>query len=304
MIAHDPDWQLLRSFRAVYREKSLSGAARALGLTQPTVGRHIDSLEADLGVPLFVRSQSGLEPTEAAFDLVPHADAMASAAAALVRAVRDENNEARGTVRLTASRVIGAEVLPAILARFRETYPAIAVELVLTNRSEDLLRREADLAVRMIRPTQAALVARKIGESPVGLFAHRRYVDRHGLPTTREELTQHALIGPDADGALFRTMAEQGIPLARAMLSLRTDDELAQHALLRAGAGIGGMQIRIAARDPDLLPVMPEDISITMEMWLAMHENLRASRPVRLLFDHLAPELTEFVTLPSETANQ
>ncbi len=294
-MPRDPDWELFRSFLAVYREKSLSGAARALHCTQPTVGRHIDTLEAALAVPLFVRSRSGLTPTEPALDLVPHAEAMAAAAAALVRAVAHKGEEDRGTVRLTASRVVGAEVMPAVLTRFREAHPAIAVELVLTNRTEDLLRREADIAVRMVRPTQAALVARKIGDSPIGLFAERGYADRNSLPKSLTELTRHALIGPDADSALFRLMEAEGIPMDRAMLRLRTDDELAQHALLRAGAGIGGMQVRIAERDPDLLAVLPHEIRIQMEIWLVMHEDLRASRPVRLLFDHLARELTDFV---------
>ncbi|MEX0839997.1 MAG: LysR family transcriptional regulator, partial [Parvibaculum sp.] len=159
----EPGWELYRSYLAVVREGSLSGAARQLGLTQPTVGRHIDALEAALGVGLFTRSQGGLAPTEGALALVAHAEAMASAAEALRRAASGEAEDDSGTVRITASEIIGTQVLPAMLTRFREKHPRIAVELVLSNRTDDLIRRDADIAVRMIRPTQTALIARKTG---------------------------------------------------------------------------------------------------------------------------------------------
>ena len=170
-----PEWDHYRTFLAVVVTGSLSGAARSLGLTQPTVGaRHIETLEAALGTPLFTRSPGGLRPTEAALALRPHAEAMAHAAEALVRTASGEADAARGVIRLTASDVVGAEVLPPILTDFREDHPRIAVELVLSNRSEDLLRGEADIAVRMVRPTQEALLAWRIGQVRLGLFAHRR----------------------------------------------------------------------------------------------------------------------------------
>src|SRR5690348_9795282 len=152
MVKREPGWELYRSFLATVRERSLSGAARALGLTQPTLGRHIDELEQALGgIALFTRSQLGLVPTDAALALVPHAEAMAASAAALVRAASGAAGAASGSIRLTASEIVGGEVLPPILADFREGNPGIAVELVLSNATEDLLRREADIAVRMVR---------------------------------------------------------------------------------------------------------------------------------------------------------
>jgi len=295
MTQTQPGWELYRSFLAVVRDGSLSGAARGLALTQPTIGRHVDALEQALGVALFTRSQHGLMPTATALDLVPHAEAMASAAEALIRAASGEADAARGTVRLTASDIGGAEILPPILTDFREHHPGIAIELALTNKTEDLLRHEADIAMRMVRPTQAALVARRIGVVKVGLYAHRRYAEAHGLPDSLEAAAGHAVIGFDRDMTSFRSLTGGTVPLSRESFALRCDNDLAQLAALRAGYGIAGCQLSIAARDPDLLPVLHDKLMFQLEMWVVMHEDLRASRRVRLLFDHLVEQLGAFV---------
>lgn len=291
----EPGWELYRTLLAVVREGSLSGAARALGLTQPTVGRHIDALEAALGSALFTRSQGGLAPTDGALALVPHAEAMESASAALVRAASGEAEEARGTVRLTASEVIGIEVLPGILASFREAHPQIDIEVLLSNRLENLLRRDADIAVRTARPEQDALIAKKIGEIPVLLYAHRHYVERHGLPASIDDLESHTLIGYDNPPAYMRKLIEEGYPTTRDSFGIRTDNEVAQLAMMRAGAGIGGAQMQLAMHNRDLVPVMHNTIRFPMEVWLVMHENLKMSRRVRLLFDHLAEHVGAYV---------
>ena len=288
------DWALLRSFLAVAEHGSLSAAARELELTQPTLGRHLDALEQALRIKLFARSARGLSPTDAALDLVPHAKAMAATAAALERAASGEAEDERGTVRLTASDVIGAEVLPTIIARFRGAHPAIAIELVLSNLNDDLLRREADIAVRMVRPVQQQLVARKIGEVPALLYAHRRYVKRRGVPKSLDELPGHDIIGYDTQATVLKMLGAAGVSATRDVFSVRTDNDLAQLALLRAGAGIGGMQKQLAARERDLVPVLHGVIKLPLEMWLVMHEDLRTSRRVRLLFDFLAQELTAY----------
>jgi DNA-binding transcriptional LysR family regulator len=294
MTSSEPGWELYRSFLAVIREGSLSAAARRLGLTQPTIGRHVESLSASLGVALFTRSPAGLQPTPASLDLVPHAETMAAAAEALRRAASGEAADERGTVRLTASEIMGAEVLPPMLARFRARHPGIVIELVLTNRSEDLLRREADLALRMARPRQAALVARRVGGVGIGLYAHRRYAEAQGLPRSLDELAQHPLIGFDRDATSWRSLGETSLAVTRERFAFRSDSDLAQLAALRAGIGIGGCQHPIARRERDLVPVLPRAVRFNLEMWLALHEDLRASRRVRLLFDHLAEELGRY----------
>ena len=173
MTRREADWDELRTFLEVARDLSLSGAARRLGLSQPTVGRHIDALEEALGATLFTRSPRGLNATAAAIALIPHAEAMAAAAAALARSASSAAATDRGVVRVTASEIVGAEVLPPIFAAFRARNPGIAVELAVTNRNEDLSRGDADIAVRMVRPTQSGLVARRIGQTRVRLRASR-----------------------------------------------------------------------------------------------------------------------------------
>jgi DNA-binding transcriptional LysR family regulator len=295
MATGSPGWGLYRSFLGVLSFGSLSAAARALDLTQPTLGRHIAELEAVLGIPLFVRSQAGLAPTEAALALKPHAEAMAAAAGALVRASSGTASDSGGTVRVTASEIVGVEVLPPILAAFREAHPNIAIELSLSNLNQDLLRRDADIAVRMARPTQSALVARRLGEVAIGLYAHKAYLARRGVPQSLGDLAGHALIGFDADTNALRAYRQTGLSITREMFALRSDSEHAQLAALRSGFGIGGCQEGVAARDPDLVAVLPRDFRVVLEMWLVMHEGLRSLRRVRLLYDHLADELGAFV---------
>jgi DNA-binding transcriptional LysR family regulator len=293
MTKADPGWELYRSFLAVVREGSLSGAARSLSLTQPTIGRHVDTLEEAMGFSLFTRSQTGLAPTDEALALVPHAEAMANAAEALMRAASGEAEEDRGTVRITASEMIGTEVLPPILATFREAHPRIAVELMLSNRTEDLLRREADIAIRMVRPTQSALVAKKIGVVHIGMHAHPAYLQKHGEPKTVEDLLHHPLIGFDREPSV-RRIDNLGLDLSRDLFSFRCDSDVAQFAALRAGFGLGMCQIALG-RHYGLVPIVPDLIGFELDVWVAMHEDLKTSRRMRLMFDHLADELAAYI---------
>ena len=288
------DWDLYRTFLAVLDEGSLSGAARRLALTQPTVGRHVEQLEADLATPLFTRSVAGLQPTETALALRPHAEAMAAAADALVRTASGDADAVRGAIRITASELAGVEVLPPILTGFHEAYPEVAIELNLSNRQEDLLRREADIAVRMVRPTQNALIARRIGAVQIKLYAHRRYLEAHGTPRSLDE-ARHVGIGWDRDLNTLRMMQERQLNLPRDVLAFHSDSDVAQLAMLRAGFGIGGCQAPLAARDPDLVPVLEDFFRFDLEYWVAMHEDLKSSRRMRLMFDWLVEGLTDFV---------
>jgi DNA-binding transcriptional LysR family regulator len=292
-MADFADWTLLRSFLAVMRRGSLSAAARATGLTQPTVGRHVDELEKGLGIALFTRSPGGLLPTPAAQDLVKHAEAMESAFAALVRVASagGDRTKPRGTVRISASEIMGTMVLPPILAEFRQEFPEIVLELALNNRTDDLLKRNADIAVRMVRPVQEGLVARKVGEVQLGLYAHRRYVERFGLPKSLEEFTSHHIVGFDRDDHSARAVAGRLLPISRDLFSFRTDSDFAQMLAVRSGLGIGMMQLALAAGDADLLPVLPREVQIKLECWVAVHEDQRDLPPVRAVFDWLCDSL-------------
>ena len=299
MTGATPDWDLFRSFLAVLETGSLSGAARKLGTAQPTIGRHIEALETALGGgALFTRSSGGLSATEAALALRPHAQAMAVAAEALVRTASGEADAVRGVVRLTASDVVGAEVLPEILRDFHEAHAGVAIELLLSNRQEDLLHRDADIAVRMTRPTQTALLARKIGSVRLQFYAHRRYLQAHGEPRNLDDLRSHSLIGYDRASIPARFARESGVAVSRDLFALRTDSELAQLSALRAGFGICPCQPPIAARDPNLVAILTDQFDWELEVWVAMHEDLKATRRMRLLFDHLCQGLKTYIAPP------
>ncbi|CAM2145755.1 LysR family transcriptional regulator [Pararobbsia alpina] len=291
----EPSWDLYRSFLGVVEEGSLSGAARALGLTQPTVGRHIDALEASIGITLFTRSQSGFIPTEAALALRPYAQTLASTATALLRAASGQGEGVRGTVRISASEVIGIEVLPPILTALRAAHPELVIELTLSSRIEDLLRREADIAVRMVRPSQDALIARRVGDIELGLHAHRSYLERCGTPSTWEELHTHTIVGFDAETSFIRSARSKLGPFSRESFALRTDSDVAQLAAIRAGYGIGFCQVRTAQRDPSLVRVLPDAFDLHLDTWIAMHEDLRDSPRCRATFAALVEGLERYI---------
>ena len=295
MASAEPGWDLYRSFLAVLRLGSLSAAGRSLGLTQPTIGRHIVLLQESLGGRvLFTRSQAGLLPTTAAHELRPHAEAMASAAAAFVRMASTDSAETAGVVRLAAADVMGVEVLPAILSDFRIKHPTTVIELSLSNEMHDLLRRDADIAVRMVRPSQKALLAKRAGKVQLGFHAHRRYLERHGFPERMEDLAQHALIGFDRTLPFSNLLKAVPLPVSRELFAFRCDNDLAQMAALRSGFGVGICQSGIARRDPDLLPLLSKQFKVEMEIWIVMHNDLKRSARMRLMFDHLAASLAQF----------
>lgn len=294
-MASEVGWELYRSFLGVLQEGSLSGAARALGITQPTVGRHISALEHSVGLTLFTRSQTGLLPTEAALALRPYAEEMRSTADALRRAADSQGEGVKGTVRVSASEVVGVEVLPPIVARLRQAHPRLKVELVMTNRVQDLLQREADIAVRMTPPRQELLIARRVGVVALGLFAHRDYLERQGTPKTAPDLAQHALIGFDQETPFLRS-ARKTIPgWSREAFSIRTDSDVGHLALIRAGCGIGVCQVELAKLNTDLVRVLPQRFELKLETWVTMHEDLRSSPRCRATFDALVKGLTAYV---------
>jgi DNA-binding transcriptional LysR family regulator len=290
----DADWDLFQSLHAVLEAGSFSGAAKLRGLTQPTLGRHIETLERKLGSPLFLRSPRGIQPTDLALELKPHLSEMAAAAEAAIRDASGAPDSLAGSVRITAAEVMGAEVLPAILAEFREQHPAIAIELTLSNANEDLLRREADIAVRMTAPQQAALVAKKVGEVRFGFYAHPSYLARHPAPLDLDDLERHSLIGFDRDPMRASSVPDLNIEVTRDVFALRTDNDVAQLAALSAGFGIGVAQHTIARRR-GLTRVMPNLTVFSLGMWVCMHENLKGTRRMRLMFDHLVAGLSAYV---------
>lgn len=293
-------WDHYRTFLSVLNHGSLSAAARDLGLTQPTVGRHIDALEQSSGAPLFLRTQQGLLPTDTALQMKPYAQTMASTAASLARTASGLAGTVAGTVRISASEIIGIEVLPPIIAGLQDRHPHLSVELSVSDAIEDLLRQEADIAVRMTAPAQDALVSRRIGMIALGFFAHRHYLERHGTPETIEELKSHRLIGYDRQLAYIRTLLSGRPDLAALRFALRTDSNPAQLAAIRAGGGIGMCQTALARRDPDLLAVLPGALDLPFETFVVMHENLKTAPRCRVTFDALVTGLLSHIAQGSD----
>jgi len=299
----EPDWALWRSFAAVVAEGSLSAAARRIGYSQPTLGRHIETLEQQLGVALFDRTLQGLKPTETALRLYqPVAQAQEKLAEAALVA-EGATGDLEGTVRITASTIVSHYILPPMLRTIREAFPRVALELVPSDSIENLLLREADIAVRMVRPTQLELVAKKIGELPLVATAHASYLGAHGTPTTPADLATHTLIGFDRDDQLLRGAKALGYDLKRADFALRTDSQTAIWELLKAGLGLGFSQLGMVRDTPGMRELLPMLKIPPLEVWLATHRELFLSPRIRAIYGRLAAGLADYtgrLTRPSE----
>jgi DNA-binding transcriptional LysR family regulator len=282
------DWALVKSFLAVLDAGSLMGAARRLGAQQPTLGRHVAELEAQLGTPLFERTGRGVVPTLAALAVADAARQMEDGALALQRALATQRSAETGTVRIAASQVSATWLLPPVIAALQVEMPGVVIELVASNQLSNLLRREADIAVRMVRPAQASLVARKLGEVAICAAAHESYLARHGTPRKPHDLMQHRLIGYDRDDTIERGFAALGLPLTRGHFALRTDDQVAYGQLVASGAGVGFIARYNVRHLPGVVALLPQLAIPPLQCWLAVHREIRSNRVIRRAFDYLA----------------
>lgn len=285
------DWSLIQSFLAVAQTGSLSAAARKLGRSQPTLGRHIHTLEDQLGTPLFERHPRGLRLSETGRDLLAPAQHMADAMNQLTLTAAGQSQRLDGTVRITASIFASHYVLPDILALIRQEEPLIQLELVPSDASENLLFQEADIAVRMYRPTQMDVITQHITDLEIGIFAARRYLDRRGRPDNAMDLMRHDLIGYDSNDLIIRTMREMGWPATRDMFTTRCDNQASYWQLLRAGCGIGFSQSNVARKDPEV-----EELDLGLDLpplpvWLTAHQAMRQTPRIRRVWSLLAEGL-------------
>jgi len=288
------DWTLLRTFLAVVESKSLSAAATLLKVAQPTLSRHVRELEDILGITLFIRTARGLEPTEAALGLVNDARSMGAAAQALALKAFGRSQELTGTVRVTSSVMVANMWLPKILADLREAEPSIQIELVPSDTNQNLLRRDADIAIRMVDPTHGDLIARRLGDAGLGLYATRAYFDRNGRVTTLDELMKHDIIGFDRSEVILRVFAANGRTVEREAFPIRCDDQMVYWNLTLAGLGIGFAQVMIAEKVASLERV-PIDLIPPMPVWLVMHEEVRTSARIRRVADFLGAAISELL---------
>lgn len=287
------DWSLVQAFLAVAETGSLSGAARELNLTQPTVGRHIQALEDNLGISLFKRQARGMALTPQGVALLENARAMREAAEALSLNAAGGETDLSGTVRVTSSVFVAHHILPGVIADLRKGHPEIQIELVATDISENLLYGEADIAVRMYRPTQLDIVAKHVGDVQLALFGAKSYIQRRGRPTTPEEIVKFDIIGYDRNETMIRGFREAGMEVGPEFFPVRCDNNTVVWELVRAGAGLGfGMER--AGRDDPLLTQVDFGIEVPrLEVWLAAHERVRRSPRVDAVWSVLSEHLSE-----------
>ncbi len=285
----------MRAFLAVADAGSLSGAARALGASQPTLGRQIKALEDQLRAELFQRQPRGLILTETGAALMEPARAMEASMRQIALTAAGQQTTLEGTVRITASIVASAYLLPEIIADMRRAEPAIQIELVPTDASSSLTYREADIAVRMYRPTQLDLVTQHLGELELALFASKDYLARRGAPTA-ETMMQHDFVGYDTDMRIIEGFAQAGFEVPREFFAVRCDDPLTYYRLVRAGCGIGFHQAGLLAQDDQ---VMRLDLGIPLPklpVWLTAHETMRQTPRIRRVWEMLRDGLAPLVT--------
>jgi DNA-binding transcriptional LysR family regulator len=285
------DWSLVRSFLAVLEKGSLLAASRDLQLSQPTIGRHVAELESQLGLVLFDRNGRGLLPTEAAYHLADSARIMQSGADQLARNVMGADLGASGTVRITASQPVSCYVLPPLLAQMRLSLPDVQVELVASNEVSNLLRREADIAVRMVQPQQASIIARRVGKVTLRACAHQDYLRRRGVPRQPNDLLAHDLIGGDRNDDTLKGFAAQGLVVGREQFAFRADDLIVVWQAVRAGLGVGFVSEYLIRSDPAVIPVLPKLKIEPLPVWLAVHKEIRTSKRIRAVYDFLADAL-------------
>lgn len=292
----DLDWSLVQSFVAVAETGSLSAAARRLNASQPTLGRHIRTLEDQLGLELFHRQARGFELTPKGQELLSPARAMAAAMAELSLRAAGQENKLKGDVRIACSVFMAHHAMPNIIADIRKAEPDIQIDLLPSDQSENLLFREADIAVRMYRPEQLDMITKHLGDISLGMFAAKTYVDRKGRPRTIDDMLHHDIVGYDANDDIIREMRGVGIPAQRDWFAVRCDNQSAYWELVRAGCGLGFCQRNIALQT-DGMEEVPLDFPLpVLPVWLTAHEALRHTPRVSRVWGLLETALKPFVS--------
>lgn len=285
------DWNRARAFLVTAEEGSLSAAARALGMAQPTLGRQVQALEDELNLVLFERSGHGLTLTPAGLELLDKVRAMGDAATGVSLTAAGQSDVIEGTVSIAASEVYAAFLLPPILAKLRESEPGIKIEIVASSAPSDLKRREADIAIRHFRPTDPDLIARKLREVPGCLYATPDYIARIGTPQEMADLSRADFISIDGSGVYLKGLNAMGFDLSERNFPILAENYLVMWEMVKSGLGIGILDGNIGDREPAVQRVLPHMEPVTYPIWLVAHRELNSSRRIRIVFDLLAAEL-------------
>lgn len=285
------DWNKARAFLVTAEEGSLSAAARALGMAQPTLGRQVDGLEQELGIVLFERVGRGLTLTPSGLELLEHVREMGEAASRVSMTALGQSQALEGAICISASETYAAVLLPPIIAKLRKLEPGIQVEIVVANHASDLRRREADIAIRNFRPTEPDLIAKKIGDAEAVLYATPDYIRKISNPTKPYDLRNAEFVNMDHGGMMLKGLNTLGLGLTEANFPLLTESYLVMWELVRQGAAIGILDAYIGDADPIVRRVLPDLEPLVFPIWLVSHRELTTSRRIRRVYDYLAEEL-------------
>lgn len=294
------DWNQVRAFLATAEEGSLSAAARALALTQPTLSRQVAGLEEDLGVTLFERGHRTMDLTESGLELLEHVRAMGDAATRISLAASGRSELVDGHVSITATAMFASRHLPTVVERVRERAPGIQLEIIPSNESLDLIRREADIAIRHARPQHGDLIAKRIGSISWHVFAAKHYLDRIGRPNAPADLADADFIGFDNSGQLVEMYNGMGIPVTRDHFKVYSGSGTVILALMEHGLGIGVCTRDVAETRPMLEEVLPSLPPNDVPVWLVTHRELHTSKRIRLVFDTIAEYVSDFQARQTE----
>lgn len=287
------DWNRARAFLVAAEEGSLSAAARALGTTQPTLGRQVAALESELDVILFDRVGKQLVLTPSGLELVDHVRQMSEAATKVSLSASGQSQEMNGEVCITATEAISVFLLPQIIKTIRKTYPSISINVLASDKVSNLNRREADIALRNIRPTQPELIAKKICDLTARLYATPDYLDRLGRPLTTERLNDADFIGFNRSDEMLQPMSELGLSLTSRNFPVVSENFVVQWEYTKTGAGIGMMMEIIGDKEPLVERVLKDSDAILFPIWLVAHHQLKSSKRIRAVFDLLADTLVK-----------
>ncbi len=292
----DFDWNLIKSFLYVLDEGSFSGAAKKSSISQPTLSRHIEELEKSLKMTLFERGRNGAKPTKEALKLAYYARHVKIKTDALSLFALGKTNILGGTVRISSPRIISTHLLPKIIGDLLEKTPKIEIELVSTDRVENLLEREADIAIRTVRPNQQNLLAKKISDIEMGIFAHRQYLQKYGTPKNNADLLEHQILGYDREENIIRGFREEKINIDRHFFRFRCDDKIVYWHAICAGMGIGFAPKFLAHGHNDIVHLLPNITIPNLPLWLVTHKELRTNANIRMVYEFLSKELAKLLT--------
>jgi DNA-binding transcriptional LysR family regulator len=286
------DWNRAKAFLVTAEEGSLSAAARALGVAQPTLGRQVDALEEELGVILFERVGRGFALTPSGLELLDHVRAMGEAANRVSRTAAGQSQSIEGTITIAASETYAAILLPPIVAKLRRAEPKIHIEIVASTKASDLRRREADIAIRNFQPNEPDLIAKKIRDVPARLYATPGYLKQIGNPKLPHDLCRADFISIDKSGTFVSSLNALGLNLTERNFPILTENYLVMWELVKEGLGIGILDGNIGDAEPLVRRALPDFEPFVFPIWLVTHRELNTSRRVRVVFDLLANELS------------